>query len=238
MFFKELVKKNGHKLVGYGEAREGHTYVKVFDYSEKYGGTYDSHRYYNNYVVDVTEDEKSNSLFKKGDVVWAKKEFIDPHETREDTIGIVVEYNPDNDYLGVGTLYPQEYAIPPIFNGRGSCYELYPALTNQNRSEAEIKKEVTEFFDSLIKVFNAKLLTDIYDEPVLHIHLKNGRTIEVFHIKPDNNSNNHGYRVALFCNEEEAESPQFVDRSVISSVTTEDTVAAVHAIRKFYKNKI
>lgn len=56
MFFKELVEKNGHKLVGYGEAREGHTYVKVFDYSEKYGGTYDSHRYYNNYVVDVTKN--------------------------------------------------------------------------------------------------------------------------------------------------------------------------------------
>lgn len=59
MFFKDLVKKNGHEIVRYDEAREGHTYVKVFDYSVKYGGTYDSHRYYNNYVVDVTETKEA-----------------------------------------------------------------------------------------------------------------------------------------------------------------------------------
>ena len=38
-------------------------------------------------------------MFKKGDVVQAKKEWLAEHETQESTMGIVVDYNPDNDYI-------------------------------------------------------------------------------------------------------------------------------------------
>lgn len=55
MYLKELIKKNGHKLVRYNEGVVGHKYMKVFDYSVKYGGTLDSYKYYNDYYVDVTE---------------------------------------------------------------------------------------------------------------------------------------------------------------------------------------
>jgi hypothetical protein len=63
-------------------------------------------------------------MFKKGDVVQAKKEWLADHETQESTMGIVVDYNPDNDYLQVGTLCPEKYAFPPILNARGECYEI------------------------------------------------------------------------------------------------------------------
>lgn len=63
-------------------------------------------------------------MFKKGDVVQSKKEWLEPHETQEMTMGIVVDYNEDNDYLQVGVLNPQDYVFPPIFNGRGCYYEL------------------------------------------------------------------------------------------------------------------
>lgn len=63
-------------------------------------------------------------MFKKGDIVQAKKEWIAPYETLEDTMGIVVYYNPDNDYLQVGVLNPQDYVFPPILNARGCYYEL------------------------------------------------------------------------------------------------------------------
>lgn len=55
MFLIELVKQNGHRLVRYDEAVEGRVYVNVFDYSVKYGGTFDGFRYYNDYYVDITE---------------------------------------------------------------------------------------------------------------------------------------------------------------------------------------
>lgn len=63
-------------------------------------------------------------MFKPGDVVQAKAEFLEPHETQESTMGIVIDYNPINDYLKIGVLNPQDYAFPPIFNGRGECYEV------------------------------------------------------------------------------------------------------------------
>ena len=63
-------------------------------------------------------------IFKKGDIVQAKKEFLADYETQSDTMGIVVDYNEDNDYLQIGVLNPQDYALPPIFNGRGCFYEL------------------------------------------------------------------------------------------------------------------
>lgn len=56
MSLKELIEKNKHKLIRYNEGIVGHRYMKVFDYSKKYGGTFDSFKYYNNYYVDVTEN--------------------------------------------------------------------------------------------------------------------------------------------------------------------------------------
>jgi hypothetical protein len=56
MYLEELVKKNRHSLIRYNEGIEGRVYMKVFDYSTKYGGTLDGHRYYNDYYIDVTED--------------------------------------------------------------------------------------------------------------------------------------------------------------------------------------
>lgn len=63
-------------------------------------------------------------MFKKGDVVQAKKEWLDKGETQESTMGIVVDYNPENDYLKVGVLNPQDYSFPPILNARGEYYEI------------------------------------------------------------------------------------------------------------------
>jgi hypothetical protein len=64
------------------------------------------------------------STFNKGDIVQAKKEFLAPYETQADTMGIVVDYNPTNDLLLVGTLNPQKYALPPILNACGCYYEI------------------------------------------------------------------------------------------------------------------
>lgn len=63
-------------------------------------------------------------MFKEGDIVQAKKEYLATYETQQDTMGIVVDYNPENDYLKVGVLNPQDYAFPPIFDARGCYYEL------------------------------------------------------------------------------------------------------------------
>lgn len=63
-------------------------------------------------------------MFKKGDIVQAKKEWLAPYETASDTRGIVVDYNPVNDYLQVGVLNPQDYVFPPVLNARGECYEI------------------------------------------------------------------------------------------------------------------
>ena len=63
-------------------------------------------------------------MFKKGDIVQAKKEWLADYETQESTMGIVVDYNPVNDYLKVGVLNPQDYAFPPILNARGEYYEI------------------------------------------------------------------------------------------------------------------
>lgn len=63
-------------------------------------------------------------MFKKGDIVQAKKEFLASYETQESTMGIVVDYTLDNDYLKVGVLNPQDYAFPPILNARGCFYEI------------------------------------------------------------------------------------------------------------------
>lgn len=55
MFLKELVEKNGDKIVRYNECKEGKKYMSIFNYSEKYGGTFDSFKYYNEYVIELKE---------------------------------------------------------------------------------------------------------------------------------------------------------------------------------------
>lgn len=52
-FLIELIEENDHKLVQYNKAKKNHKYMSVFNYSEKYGGTYDSFKYYNDYVVEI-----------------------------------------------------------------------------------------------------------------------------------------------------------------------------------------
>lgn len=52
-FFKDLVAENGHKIVRFDQCLDGKKYISAFDYSKKYGGTYDGFKYYNDYFVEV-----------------------------------------------------------------------------------------------------------------------------------------------------------------------------------------
>jgi hypothetical protein len=69
--------------------------------------------------------------FKSGQVVWAKTECLETNETQHSTMGVVLDYNPNNDYLKLGVLNPQDYLFPPIFNARGCFYELVPHLNKE-----------------------------------------------------------------------------------------------------------
>lgn len=53
MFLKDLVKKNGDKIVRYDNCKADKEYMSVFNYSEKYSGTFDSFKYYNGYVIEL-----------------------------------------------------------------------------------------------------------------------------------------------------------------------------------------
>lgn len=68
---KDLVASNGHKLVKYDQCVMGHTYKSVFDYSSDNGGTLDGFKYYNDYVVDVTDSDgkSTNESIKSPDAV-------------------------------------------------------------------------------------------------------------------------------------------------------------------------
>lgn len=56
-YLRDLVKENGHKIRHFTEGVEkGHNYMSIFEYSVKYGGTYDSFKYYNDYVIDLGEE--------------------------------------------------------------------------------------------------------------------------------------------------------------------------------------
>lgn len=52
-YLNDLVQKNGDKIVRCNECKVNAKYISVFDYSEKYGGTYDSFKYYNTYVIEI-----------------------------------------------------------------------------------------------------------------------------------------------------------------------------------------
>ena len=62
-------------------------------------------------------------MFSEGDLVQAKKEFLAPYEKLEDTLGLVVDYNPDSDYLKVLST-KQNQPLPSVFNTRGCYYEI------------------------------------------------------------------------------------------------------------------
>lgn len=70
-FLKELVKENGHKLVHYDNLsgtipiKENHLYMSVFSYSSYYGGTFDGFKYYNDYLVDITNGKNINLTEEK-----------------------------------------------------------------------------------------------------------------------------------------------------------------------------
>lgn len=51
----DLLNKNGDKLVHYTKCKDGNKYMSVFNYSEHYGGTIDSFKYYNDYVIELKE---------------------------------------------------------------------------------------------------------------------------------------------------------------------------------------
>lgn len=55
-YLLDLIKENGHKLVRYDKAKDGYKYMTVFNYSKKYGGTYDSFKYYNDFCVEVGKE--------------------------------------------------------------------------------------------------------------------------------------------------------------------------------------
>lgn len=64
----DLIKKNGHSLVKYNECKVGRNYESVFNYSARHGGTLNSYKYYNDYVVDVTDDNKKlGAIFRMGE---------------------------------------------------------------------------------------------------------------------------------------------------------------------------
>ena len=87
-------------------------------------------------------------MFKKGDVVVAKDGFLDPGETLKDTLGIVVSYNPDNDYLVLGSIHPEKHAIPHTYSMRGSFYR---KVTDKELSEFGLTESpVSKMVDRLL----------------------------------------------------------------------------------------
>ena len=74
-------------------------------------------------------------MFKKGQVVVAKDEYLDEGETVKGTAGIVLDHNPETDYLIVGVLHPEKYAVPPTFPVNGNCYR---QVTEQEMKEWDI----------------------------------------------------------------------------------------------------
>lgn len=71
-YLTELIKDNNHKLVRYNKVKENHEYMTVFNYSEKYGGTYDSFRYYNDYVIEMWTERLFYRNILKEDVKWKR----------------------------------------------------------------------------------------------------------------------------------------------------------------------
>lgn len=53
--FRELVEENGDKILHWRDATDPNKeYVRPFDYSVSHGGSIDSFKYYNDYVVEIS----------------------------------------------------------------------------------------------------------------------------------------------------------------------------------------
>lgn len=61
---EELVKQNGDRIVYYREGTRNNVYVNVFDYSQGYGGTLNSYKYYNDYFIELGD----NSMDRKREI--------------------------------------------------------------------------------------------------------------------------------------------------------------------------
>ena len=62
MFLKDLVDSNRDRIVHYTKCKDEKKYVSVFNYSEKYGGTFDSFKYYNDYVIEFGAKNKGGDF--------------------------------------------------------------------------------------------------------------------------------------------------------------------------------
>jgi len=68
-------------------------------------------------------------MFKPGDIVIAKDEYLESNESADSTIGFVDVYMQHNDYLVVKSLQHiatrllnRSYALTPVSNTRGKFY--------------------------------------------------------------------------------------------------------------------
>ena len=53
MSLEYLVKSNGDKIVFYKNCKKDKIYMSVFNYSQRFGGTNDSFKYYNDFVIEL-----------------------------------------------------------------------------------------------------------------------------------------------------------------------------------------
>ena len=70
MFLKDLVDSNGDRIVHYTKCKDENKYVSVFNYSAKYGGTFDSFKYYNDYVIELGGKTNERQNIWKNARVW------------------------------------------------------------------------------------------------------------------------------------------------------------------------
>lgn len=77
------------------------------------------------------EFDMKECKFKIGDVVKSKKEYLFDNEAQENTMRIVVDYKPQNDYLLLGELGSKH-----VLTTRASFYELVKDGDDKTRSFA------------------------------------------------------------------------------------------------------
>lgn len=66
--------------------------------------------------------DKQPKPFEKGRVVVALDDYLDKGESVKDTAELVIDHNPENNYLVTGVLHPEKYAIAPTFSRFGGYY--------------------------------------------------------------------------------------------------------------------
>ena len=109
MFLKDLVDSNGDRIVHYTKCKDENKYVSVFNYSAKYGGTFDSFKYYNDYVIELggKKQMKDKVFNKMKEYGWnfgdnTSKDFEDIYNTHYDFIQRLHNYFVETDELNVG----------------------------------------------------------------------------------------------------------------------------------------